>query len=131
MKIRNFYYKKKILCTIYYPRFIEDNEFITNQKSELQVGFLKYKKNHKVKAHFHPRRLRKIYNTLEVLHLIKGKVLLSLYTPKSYKKFKTIEISAGAILILYGHGHSFEYLKKSYIIEVKQGPYIIKDKKII
>ena len=107
-------------------------DFITNNKDLIQLGFLNHNKNHKIKSHIHLKKPRVINYCTEVLLIEKGKVKIKFFdhVNKSIKKDKIL--NKGDIIILFQGGHGFEILKKTQIIEIKQGPYVEnKDKKII
>jgi len=87
-----------------------------------QLGYIKYKNNAIIKAHFHKEVHRKITLTQEVLFIKKGKLKVNFYT--SEKKFITSrELRKGDIIFLCSGGHGFKMIEDTEMIEVKQGPY--------
>ena len=93
---------------------------------------MNHKKNHKIKSHIHYKKPRTISYCTEVLLIEKGKVKVKFYdfNSKDIKKDKILD--SGDIIVLFKGGHGFTILKKTQIIEIKQGPYIKNnDKKII
>jgi hypothetical protein len=91
-----------------------------------QLGYIVYKKNGVIKAHFHKRVHRKITLTQEVLFVKKGKLEVNFYTfGKEYVTSR--ELSAGDTIFLCSGGHGFKMLEDTEIIEIKQGPYSGKD----
>jgi len=94
-----------------------------------QVGFLEHDKGTYIKPHTHTKFLRKIYTTSEVLYVKKGSIRVDFYTNKNKYLFSKI-INDGAVIILNDGSHGFKILKKSILIEIKQGPFNSKmDKK--
>lgn len=96
--------------------------FITSDELELQLGYIKYKKGHKIEPHIHKKFKRQIMSTCEGLFIKSGKVKVHFYNKN--KKYVDEEIlNAGDTIMLFNGGHSFEFLEESRIIEIKQGPY--------
>ena len=128
--MEKIYYKKKLLAIIIknYHKKRGINFFTENNFSQ-QVAFMNHKKNHIIQPHIHKLRLKKIYDTNEVLIILQGKIKVDFFNSnKKYVKSRFIE--KGNILILLSGGHGFKILKNCKFIEVKQGPYLInKDKK--
>lgn len=87
-----------------------------------QLGILIHPVGHEVKAHVHNLIARDVRVTQEVLHVIEGKVEITLFTEN--KKYITSRLlSRGdTVLLAYG-GHGIKILEPSKILEVKQGPY--------
>ncbi len=100
----------------------------SNPDDPIQVGYLKRGKNYKAKAHYHPRNSSDIGETIgqEVMYIIKGRVLLKLYTTNG-ERVASVILEEGDLAIIY-QGHSLEFLEESLILEVKQGPYPGPDK---
>jgi len=127
--MEKIYYKKKLLAIIIknYHKKRGINFFTENNFSQ-QVAFMNHKKNHIIQPHIHKLRLKKIYDTNEVLIILQGKIKVDFFNSnKKYVKSRFIE--KGNILILLSGGHGFKILKNCKFIEVKQGPYHIKKDK--
>ena len=127
--MEKIYYKKKLLAIIIknYHKKRGINFFTENNFSQ-QVAFMNHKKNHIIQPHIHKLRLKKIYDTNEVLIILQGKIKIDFFNSnKKYVKSRLIE--KGNILILLSGGHGFKILKNCKFIEVKQGPYHIKKDK--
>ena len=127
--MEKIYYKKKLLAIIIknYHKKRGINFFTENNFSQ-QVAFMNHKKNHIIQPHIHKLRLKKIYDTNEVLIILQGKIKVDFFNSnKKYVKSRFIE--KGNILILLSGGHGFKILKNCKFIEVKQGPYYIKKDK--
>ena len=127
--MEKIYYKKKLLAIIiknYHKKRVIN--FFTENNFSQQVSFMNHKKNHIIQPHIHKLRLKKIYDTNEVLIILQGKIKVDFFNSnKKYVKSRLIE--KGNILILLSGGHGFKILKNCKFIEVKQGPYHIKKDK--
>ena len=106
-------------------------DFITENKNEMQIAMMNRPAKEIVRAHYHPQQKRIVKNTSEFLYLVKGKIKVSFYKPKKkIEKITTKELSTGDFLCFFNCGHSIEFLKKTLLIEVKQGPFKINSDKI-
>ena len=127
--MEKIYYKKKLLAIIiknYHKK--KGINFFTENNFSQQVAFMNHGKNHIIQPHIHKLRLKKIYDTNEVLIILQGKIKVDFFNSnKKYVKSRLIE--KGNILILLSGGHGFKILKNCKFIEVKQGPYHIKKDK--
>lgn len=88
-----------------------------------QLGILIHPIGHEVKAHVHNLIARDVRVTQEVLHVIEGKVEITLFAEN--KKYITSRLlsKGDTILLAYG-GHGIKILEPSKILEIKQGPYV-------
>lgn len=128
--IQKIIYKNKILAVIVKNRYIKRKgiNFFTDNKLSQQVAYMNHKKGHVIQPHIHKKRLKKIYDTSEVLIILKGSMKVDFYNNKKKYLFSKILIK-NDIVILLTAGHGFKILKNCKFIEVKQGPYNpIKDK---
>jgi len=116
---------KKELLAIIVRKKIQNKKginFITPNDFNLQFAYMNHNKLHSVQPHMHKRKKIKSINTSEVLYIIKGKLRVDFYDKKRVYLFSKI-ISKGDTLMLINQGHGFKMLKKTIMIEVKQGPY--------
>ena len=134
MKVEKIFFKKELFALILrkknqFKKYGVD--FFTNNKDFLQVGLIKHKKNHQIKAHKHIKKIRKINYCTEVLIIKKGELKIRFYNNNgnNIKKDKTLKKED--IIILFKGGHGFLTKKKLEMIEVKQGPYIENSDKIL
>lgn len=98
--------------------------FITHEKNEMQIAIMERPAKNIVKAHFHPNQKRVVKNTSEFLYVVKGHMKVSFFkSEKKLKKITTKELTTGDFLYFINCGHSIEFLKKTSLIEVKQGPF--------
>jgi len=104
----------------------EKTTFFGSPDFSQQLGYIVYKKNGVIKAHFHKENYRKIVLTQEVLFIKKGKLIVNFYTTdKEY--ITSRELNADDIIFLCSGGHGFKMIEDTEMIEVKQGPYSGKD----
>lgn len=123
-------YKKKILALIINQKKVKKKvEFFTPKNFTQQVGYISHLKNTYIKPHTHNKFLRKIYGTSEVLIVKSGKIRVDFYETKNKYLFSKL-VDKNNIIILCQGSHGFKFIKKSSLIEVKQGPYDIKLDKI-
>ena len=87
-----------------------------------QLGILIHPTGHEVKAHVHNLIARDVRVTQEVLHVIEGKVEITLFTENKEYITSRLLSKGDTILLAYG-GHGIKILEPSKILEVKQGPY--------
>ena len=122
--IKNITYKKKTLALIVKNKYLKRKgiNFFTNNNLSQQVAYLNHKKGHIIQPHLHKRRLKKIYDTSEVLIILDGSLKVDFYSNKKKYLFSKI-LSKNDIIILLTSGHGFKILKNCKFIEVKQGPY--------
>lgn len=125
-------FKKKLLSIIIRNQFKKKGiKFFTDKNFSQQLGYMCHEKNYLIKAHYHNFQSRKVTKTNEVLFIKSGKVRIDFYSTKKKYVFSKI-LSCGDVILLVSGGHGFKMLKKTEMIEVKQGPYTKKsDKKII
>lgn len=130
--IEYVHYKKKLLSIIVRYKFkTKGTIFFTKKNFSQQVGYMQHKKNHDIPAHYHIYRNRAVKRTNEVLFIKSGKIRVDFFSNlKKYIFSKILE--KGDLILLVSGGHGFKILKKTEMIEVKQGPYNEKtDKKKI
>ena len=96
-------------------------EFLTPDYLPQQVALMNHPKGYKVVPHYHPKRVRTVQQTQEVLIIASGKVELTLYMTNKVNVKRTL--AHGDVAILIQGGHSLIMLEDTEIIEVKQGPY--------
>jgi len=131
--IKEIKYKGKIIAIIYRKKEKETSiNFLTNEENNFQVGILNHKKGHVIPIHLHYPIKRNIIGTDEMLYVEEGKMKVLFYS-KDKKKIGEEILEKGDLVNLIHEYHGFEFLKKSRIIYVKQGPYQDKqtDKKIL
>ncbi len=129
--IEKIYHKKKLFALIVRAKFRKKNgiNFFTEDESNQQVGYMKHGKGHIIKPHRHKRRDTSIFYTTEVIILFKGLLRVDFYDAKQKYLFSKTIREKDIIMLIHG-GHGFKVLKKTEMIEIKQGPYNITEDKI-
>ena len=122
--IENITHNKKNLALIIKNTYLKKKgvNFFTNNKLSQKVAFMSHKKGYLIQPHIHKKRLKKIYDTCEVLIMLEGSLKVNFYNNNKKYLFSKI-IKKNDIIILLTGGHGFEILKNCKFIEVKQGPY--------
>jgi len=105
--------------------------FLTDNKHLIQLGFLKHKKNHKIKSHIHLKKTRNISYLSECLLVKKGIIKVIFYDEKKKNIKQDKILKKGDLILLFNGGHGFEVLKDVEIIEIKQGPFYKDKDKVI
>ena len=128
--IEKIIHKKKLLALIVRGKYRNKAgiTFFTPDESTQQFGYMKHKKKYVIKPHLHKKRLTKIFQTTEVILLLKGILRVDFYNKFKKYLFSKILKKKDIIMLVHG-GHGFEILKDVEMLEIKQGPYnLIKDK---
>ena len=120
-------HNNRLMAIILRSNYTNDKTvFFSQPDFSQQLGFIVYKKDGVIKAHFHKKVHRKITLTQEALFIKKGKLIINFYTTD--KKYVTSrELNTGDIVFLCSGGHGFKMFEDTEIVEVKQGPYSGKD----
>ena len=128
--IEKIYHKKKLFALIVRSKFRKKTgiNFFTEDSSNQPVGYMNHGKGHIIKPHRHKKRNTSIFYTTEVIVLLKGLLRVDFYDDKQKYLFSKIIKEKDLIMLVHG-GHGFKILKKTEMIEIKQGPYsVVKDK---
>ena len=129
-KIKIIKYKKQIIAIVIKKDYRKEGiEFFSPPDFSQQLGYMQRPKGYQIQPHVHLLHDRKVRFTQETLVIKKGKVKVNFYTPER-KYFKSIILKTGDIILLASAGHGLEFLEKSEIVEIKQGPYSEKKDKI-
>jgi hypothetical protein len=116
-------YKNKILAIILRKKYKSNqSDFFTPNNYSQQLGFLKFKKNHEIIPHYHNPIKRIVNYTRETLIIRSGAIRVDFYE-KNKKYLKSRILKSGDIILLVSGGHGFHVLKKTDLVEIKQGPY--------
>lgn len=87
-----------------------------------QLGLICRSKGYTIKPHIHKIVPREVRVTQEVLHILSGKIEITLYN-KNKENIKSVELSGGDTILLAAGGHGIKFIEDGKILEVKQGPY--------
>ena len=118
--------KKLIAYIIRANNKIKKTTFYGEKKNFLQLGYIIKNKNDSIKRHKHKKIRRIIFGTPEILIIKDGKTEVKIYVKGAVIK-KTI-LNKNDSISLIDCEHSFKFLKKTKLIEIKQGPYIQNEK---
>jgi hypothetical protein len=101
--------------------------FVTAAEEPLQVGCLSFLAGCAVGPHVHLPVRRVIDRTQEVLIVRSGRVQLDVYTSAGML-VEAVELGAGDLAVLVTGGHGLTVPEDSELWEVKQGPYLGRDR---
>jgi hypothetical protein len=122
-------YKNEIIAFIVRNEKIsKQTNFFSSSKNSLQFGHIVKKIGEKIPRHKHKRVKRIVYGTPEILIVKRGLTTVTLYVKG--KKIKSITLKKGDVISLIDCEHSFYFNKNTVLQEIKQGPYIKKEKVI-
>jgi hypothetical protein len=105
----------------------EGYNFLTPGEMNLQVGVHGYKALGGVEAHRHHPVERVIQGTMEALLLRAGRMSLQLYDNQD-QPLESLEMTAGDFVLLVSGGHGITFLDKCELLEIKQGPFVSREK---
>lgn len=103
--------------------------FITDKDQSQQVGFIVHNAGHAISRHYHRPLTRTVVGMSEVLILKSGRCTLFLYDDNVL--IGSVLLAKGDVAVILRGGHQFEMLEATTILEVKQGPYLGADEKVI
>ena len=116
------------IIAIVIPNKLKLNEkihFLTKNSEEFQIAVMNRSTKDLVKPHFHPKQKRILNFTSELILILKGKVKINFFASLTKKKKINSKIlKTGDAVCFLNCGHSLEFIVKTKILEVKQGPYI-------
>lgn len=114
--------KKTILALIVRSNFkAKPHQFLTPANNPLQLGILKFPKNHTVLSHQHRALTKTTHKNQEFIYVVSGQILAEFF----YKGRTLVKhiLNPGDCLLQLQGGHGFTMLKLTKIITIKQGPY--------
>jgi hypothetical protein len=104
--------------------------FFTPPEADLQVGLIIHDRGHGIPRHEHRKTVRNLTGTGEVLLVQGGRCEIDFYDDNQ-QLVTTRELRVGDIVILLGGGHGLRMLEDTVLLEVKQGPYIGLEEKVV
>ena len=124
-KITRVKYKNKIFAIIINNNNLKKKgiTFFTENKMNLQIGFMKHPSGHSILPHKHYPVKRILNKTTEAIYIIKGELRVDFYTNKEKYLFSK-KIKSKSIIALMDGAHGFKVSKDIEMIEVKQGPFV-------
>jgi cupin fold WbuC family metalloprotein len=103
-------------------RDIDGIHFFSPPEFSQQLGLISRDKDYVIKPHVHKRIIREVSITQEVLHILSGRIEVTLYD-NNKDKIKSLELEAGDTILLASGGHGIKILESAKMLEIKQGPY--------
>lgn len=118
-------FNKKIIAIVFRANLeVSGVKFLTDVDNPFQVGIHSQKRGVVLEPHVHkiekPLSMRVIQ---ELLMVQRGKIKVNIFT-KGGKFIKSSILSNGDSVLFLDCGHGVEFLEKSRIFMVKQGPYL-------
>ncbi|MEM3434114.1 MAG: WbuC family cupin fold metalloprotein [Candidatus Methanomethyliaceae archaeon] len=102
--------------------------FYTDPSDFIQVGTWGYSKGTRLPNHIHNKLVRSVERTQELIYVIHGAVRAFVFSEDG-RLVEEVVLSQGDMLILLNGGHGYEILDDgTYVLEVKNGPYLGPDK---
>lgn len=102
--------------------------FLTDDQSPLQLGVSSYAGGELITAHAHLRTEVTVPSGQEYILIKSGKLRVKLYDAVTREQLSEQDLGAGDSILLVSGGHGFEVLEACQLLEVKQGPYLSKEK---
>jgi hypothetical protein len=102
--------------------------FLTDQQNALQLGVSSYQGGELIPSHAHLKTEVTVPSGQEFILVKAGKLRVILYDEGTREQLSVQDLSAGDAILLIAGGHGFEVLEACQIMEVKQGPYLSKEK---
>lgn len=129
--IERVYNQKKLYALIVRKNYQKKKgiQFFTDKNATQQFGYMHHDSNHIILPHRHNKRRSKIFLTTEVIIILDGLLRVDFYDDNEKYLFSK-KLYSNDIIMLSGGGHGFKVLKKTKMIEVKQGPYSLSMDKI-
>jgi mannose-6-phosphate isomerase-like protein (cupin superfamily) len=104
--------------------------FITPSDATQQVGFIVYPRGGQVPRHVHKPAERHVRGTPEVLLVRSGRCEVDIYNDEQ-RVIATRPLGPGDVVVLVAGGHGLRMLEDTVFLEVKQGPYLGSDDKVL
>jgi mannose-6-phosphate isomerase-like protein (cupin superfamily) len=102
--------------------------FFSDPEWSLQLGLMTSTDGHVIPAHLHRKHEgRTVPSTQEFLLVVSGRMEVDFYD-ESAQCFQTETVLPGEAVLQVRGGHGFRFPEATRLIEVKQGPYLGKDK---
>lgn len=101
--------------------------FFTPADLPQQLASISHPAGYEIPPHIHYQVPREIRRTQEVLFVRNGRVRVVIYNA-AHNFVAQRELTSGDIIALVAGGHGLTILEDAQIIEVKQGPYLGRDR---
>jgi len=104
--------------------------FFTPGNVSQQLGYMAHPSGYQIRPHVHREIQREVRRTQEVLFIRKGRLRVDFYGSRG-NRLDSRTLEQGDVILLASGGHGFEVLDACEMIEVKQGPYMGDEDKIL
>ena len=104
--------------------------FVTPGTFSQQLGFISHPSGHQIRPHVHRDVQRDVRRTQEVLIVRHGRVRVDFYDSGGERAESRV-LESGDVILLASGAHGFEVLDACEMIEIKQGPYLGDQDKIL
>jgi hypothetical protein len=120
----------KLLAIIVRAQVVTEKKynFLTDPDSSLQLGVSNYPGGELIPAHAHLRTEITAPSGCEYILVKSGRLRVKLYDAETREQVSVQELAPGDSILLLAGGHGFDVLEPCQILEVKQGPYLSKEK---
>lgn len=108
--------------------FADGINFVSAEEWPFQLGLLMHGSGHSIAPHRHvaqPNRI--VAETQEFLLVVSGTMEVDFFDAAG-RCFDTERLTAGEGMLHVQGGHGFRFLEKTRVLELKQGPYLGRDK---
>lgn len=105
----------------------EKTQFLTPLEEPLQCGIGVFAKGKRVEPHSHVGNPATVGEFQEFIFVRRGRATAEIYDLED-SVIRRIEMEAGDALLLLRGGHAFYFEEDTELLEVKQGPYIGREK---
>ncbi len=103
-------------------------KFISPEHWPFQLGLMMHPQGHVIGPHHHPEHpARTVKTTQELLFVMSGRMEVDFYDGKG-QCFRTEILVPGEALLQVKGGHGFRFPESARVLEIKQGPYLGRDK---
>lgn len=122
--IERIEHQDQLLALIIRRNYEKDGiEFFTPDEFSQQLAYMNRPEGYEIAPHVHNIVSRQVKYTQEVLVIKSGEVRVDFYDDdKVYLKSRVLV--GGDVILLAQGGHGFKMIKKTEMIEIKQGPYV-------
>jgi hypothetical protein len=119
---------KGMLCAIFVRagklKRIKHTSFITENERVLQSGMVAHPAGYVENIHYHKERKRTIKGVEQMLFMVKGRMAVDFFDWKSRKKFRSVILTPGDMMLIIDGIHRIRVLKDASAATVKLGPYV-------
>ncbi len=103
-------------------------KFVSPEHWPFQLGLMMHPQGHVIEPHHHrEHEKRRVTGTQEFLVVISGKMEVDFYDGAGRLIHSEVVMPGEALLQVKG-GHGFRFPESTRVLEVKQGPYLGRDK---